>query len=319
MQKTRIAMIGAGGMANSVHYPSLAEMDDVEFAGICDLNEERLTQTADKYEIEKRFADYKRMVEETAPDAVYVIMPPHHLFDVVVWCLEQEQNVFIEKPPAVNTYQTNSMATLAEKQGVKTMVAFNRRFIPVLVKAKKIVEERGEITQCIATFYKNHLSGGPYYGGAIDILSCDAVHAVDTLRWMGGDVEDVASVIGSYHLPFDCAFNAVMRFESGATGVLLTNWSVGTRVHTFELHSKGISAYVDGNTEARIYADSAEEPTVLSNTEVAGSEESHHYYGFFGENRHFIDCLRNDEMPMPSFSDAVKTMELVDRIYASEL
>ena len=45
--KIRIAMVGAGGMANGVHYPSLASFDDVEIAAICDLNKERLNTTAD--------------------------------------------------------------------------------------------------------------------------------------------------------------------------------------------------------------------------------------------------------------------------------
>ena len=31
-----IALIGAGGMANGVHYPSLAEFDDVNLVGLCD-------------------------------------------------------------------------------------------------------------------------------------------------------------------------------------------------------------------------------------------------------------------------------------------
>ena len=40
----RVAMIGAGGMANNVHYPSLASFPDVQFAGICDLDESRLAE-----------------------------------------------------------------------------------------------------------------------------------------------------------------------------------------------------------------------------------------------------------------------------------
>ena len=40
----RVAMIGAGGMANNVHYPSLASFPDVRFAGICDLDESRLAE-----------------------------------------------------------------------------------------------------------------------------------------------------------------------------------------------------------------------------------------------------------------------------------
>ena len=46
MGKVRVAMVGAGGMANGVHYPSLASFDDVEIAAICDLDEKRLNETA---------------------------------------------------------------------------------------------------------------------------------------------------------------------------------------------------------------------------------------------------------------------------------
>jgi virulence factor len=80
--KVRVAMVGAGRMANRVHYPSLASFDDVEIAAICDLNLDRLKATADTYNIEKRYADYRKMVEETAPDAVYVIGQPHLMYDV---------------------------------------------------------------------------------------------------------------------------------------------------------------------------------------------------------------------------------------------
>ena len=60
--KIRIAMIGAGGMANGVHYPSLDSFDDVEIMAVCDLNQERLYATADKYEIEKRYENYVQMI-----------------------------------------------------------------------------------------------------------------------------------------------------------------------------------------------------------------------------------------------------------------
>ena len=72
--KVRVAMIGAGAMANAVHYPSLASFEDVEFAAICDLDAERLRQTADKYGIDRRYTDYRKMVEEVAPHAVYAIL-----------------------------------------------------------------------------------------------------------------------------------------------------------------------------------------------------------------------------------------------------
>ena len=94
----RIAMIGAGGMANSVHYPSLASFDDVEIAAICDLDEERLTKTADQYGVEARYDDYQQMVADIAPDGVYVIGQPHIMYDIWIWCLQQGLNLYIESP-----------------------------------------------------------------------------------------------------------------------------------------------------------------------------------------------------------------------------
>ena len=40
-----------------------------------------------------------------------------------------------------------------------------------------MVQEKGQITQCIATFYKNALGRGMYFQGAIDILFETTSHA----------------------------------------------------------------------------------------------------------------------------------------------
>src|ERR1043166_1447685 len=93
----RVAVIGAGSMANQVHYPSLASFPDVQVAAACDLDAERLRATAERWSIPNTYADYRRMVKEQAPDAVYAIGQPNHLYDVWTWCLGQGLNLYIEK------------------------------------------------------------------------------------------------------------------------------------------------------------------------------------------------------------------------------
>ncbi|HUT76004.1 MAG TPA: Gfo/Idh/MocA family oxidoreductase [Armatimonadota bacterium] len=319
MEKVRLALIGAGAMAQSVHYPSLAEMEDVELAGLCDLDRARLQDTGDRFGIEVRSQDYRTLIEQTAPDAVYILMPPHQLFDLAIHCLERKLNVFIEKPPGVTSVQARGLARAAERSGSLTMVAFNRRFIPAARAAKERVQQRGPITQCVATFYKNQLGGAPYYGGAIDVLTCDAIHAVDALRWMGGEVVCAASDIRALESDFDNSFNALLSFESGAAGALLTNWAVGKRVHTLEMHATGISAFVDTDERAVIYQDNEAVGEEIWSRDLAGSDEPHKRLGFFAENRHFIDCIRQGRLPETHFGDAVRTMELVDLIYAARM
>jgi predicted dehydrogenase len=258
------------------------------------------------------------MLEQTAPEAVYVLMPPHHLFDIVIHCLTQKRHVFIEKPPGVTTYQTRAMALTAEKNGCLTMTGFNRRHIPAMTKAYDMVRERGAMHQCVSTFYKNHLGGGMYYNGSIDILYCDAIHAVDTLRWMGGgEVVKVSSSVRRLYKEFETSWLALVEFDSGCVGVLLTNWVTGKRVHTFEMHGKGISAFVNPDPDGQtfIYADGKNEPVHSYTTiEIAGSNASNKSYGFFQESRHFVDCLHSGQPPLTNFADGVKTMELADMI-----
>ena len=329
--RIRVAMIGAGDMANRVHYPSLKEMPDVEMVAACDLDAQCLHTTADKYQIEMRYTDYKRMLEEVAPDAVYIILPPLVLFPVVMHAANAGFHTFIEKPPALTRFQARSMALVAERKNLLTMVGFNRRFIPVLAAAKAKVEERGPIVHTIATFYKNSVGHGPSQGGGIDLLTYDGIHAVDTLRGIGGEVEEVVSDVRCLFADYENSFCAMMRFENGGLGILTTSWAFGTRVHTFEMHGKGISAFVDGNSEARIYADQDKvysasgsggiaqtKAFVIGADEAAGSSEFFKSYGYFAENQHFIQCLKEGKQPQTNFADALKTMELCDRIYHSQ-
>ncbi len=319
MKKVNIALIGAGGMANSVHYPSLVECSDVNLVGLCDLEEGKLQTTAERFEIENTFSDYKQMLEKTNPDAVYILMPPQHLFPLVIHCLSQKFHVFIEKPPGITLHQTKEMALAAEKHACKTMVGFNRRFIPLMQKVKSLVEENGPIIQCMSTFHKNS-PNALYYDGVIDVLTCDAIHAVDALRWLGGgDVKSVASDINSFNSERENSFNALVRFTSGASGILSTNWSVGGRMHIFEMHARGISAYINPDAGGSAIIHTSEGKTEIRTEEAANSNETHISYGFYGESRHFVDCIQQDQQPLTCFADAVKTMELVRLIYQNRI
>ena len=335
MDRIRIGFIGAGRLANRVHYPSLASFNDVEICAICDLDEDRLNETANKYGVSQRFRDYRAMIERVPLDAVYVIMAPipfgsyanaEPLYKIVVECLKRGLHVFIEKPPGVSLEETRKMAEAAKKYGCKTMVGFNRRFIPVLREAKRIVEKRGPITHCVATFHKNMI-GKPEPWGCVSHLVADVIHAVDTLRFMGGEPENIVSHVASFYADYSNSFNALIKFKNGCIGHLCSNYSSGGRVHYFEMHSKGIYAFVNlpfepEKQEALILGNKEPygEAEILKNLDlVGGCKDFYVTYGFLQENRHFIDCIKKDEIPETNFEDALKTMELIKRIRSSTM
>lgn len=320
MDRVRVGMIGAGRMANAVHYPSLAEIGEAGIAAVCDLDVQRLKETSDRYGVGERFTDYTLMLDKVDLDAVYVIMAPHLLIELVLHCLGRGKHVFIEKPPGISLEQTRRMAEEARRNKCVAMVGFNRRYIPVAREGKGIVEERGPIIQCTATFHKNML-GRSLDWGLVDYLTSDIIHALDALRWMGGEVKGVSSVVARFYSDHVNSFNALLEFERGGVGFLNSNYAVGGRFHALEMHAEGVSAYVSlplevSRQEALIQRDGEpyEKAEVVRNTSLVGSEELHRCYGYLQENRHFIDCVREGRQPETSFEDAVKTMELVERI-----
>lgn len=313
----RVAMIGAGGMANAVHYPSLASFPDVQIAAICDLDPERLRRTADRYGVESRHVDYRSMVESMAPDAVYAIGQPHLMYDIWAWCLRHGLNLYIEKPLGITIHQARALAHLAEKHGCITQVSFQRRTCPMVVTLREECLKRGPIVHAVCTFYK--CDGSPCLE-ARDHMMDDGVHAIDTLRWMcGGEVAGVESVTRRVGVPDVNFVAALLRFDNGATGVMLNSWTSGRRVFRVEMHSQGVCVEAEHEGKGALYADGDTAGVWYDTREVAGSNENYVFGGFQAKNREFIDAVRAGRQPGSHFADAVKTMEVAERILALDL
>lgn len=311
---TRVAMIGAGSMANRVHYPSLASFDDVIFAGICDLDPQRLQTTADTYGIEARFTDYRRMIETVAPDAVYAIGPPHLMFDIWVWVLQQGLPLCIEKPLGLTLHQARILAYLADQHGCITQVSFQRRACPMVVQLREACLARGPIYHATCEFYK--AAPEPFLQ-ARDHMMDDGVHAIDTLRWMcGGEVVDVQSVTSARGTPDLNYFTALLHFDNGAVGVLMNNWTSGRRIFRVGMHAPGVCAEAEYEGQGRLFADGDITGQRYEARDAAGSDAFYIYGGFQAKNRQFIDAVQQRTQPESCFADALKTMEVAETILA---
>ena len=314
---TRIAMIGAGGMANTVHYPSLNSFADVEIGAICDLDTGRLNATADRYEVEARYTDYRKMIEDIAPDGVYAIGPPHVMYDVWHWCLSEGQNLFVEKPLGITLHQARILAYLADKYGCITQVGFQRRSAPLLTMLREECLKRGPVVHAVCSFYKRSIEP---YTNARDHMMDDGVHAIDTLRWMcGGEVVEIQSVARSIMVPDINYITAVLYFDNGATGVMMNTWVSGRRIFRVEMHAQNICAEANPETQGVLYANGDTTGVTYDTQQVAGSDQLFVYGGFQSKNREFIDALNGGKQPSSHFGDAFKTMQVAETILAQAL
>lgn len=320
--KVRVAMVGAGVMANAVHYPSLASFEDVEIAAICERDAVRLQTTADRYGVASRYLinsqeDHARMLAEVKPDAVYIIGQPNLMYPLWTWYLERGINLYIEKPMGLSLHQARALAYLAARHGCITQVSFQRRSCPLAVRLHQECLLRGPITHAVCEFYKH--SPQPFLD-ARDHMMDDGVHAIDTLRWLcGGEVVEVQAVTRRVGVPDLNFFTALLRFDNGATGVMLNSWTSGRRVFRVQIHGMGVCAEAEHEDKGALYAEGDTQGVWYDTHEVAGSPELFVYGGFQAKNREFINSVKTGRQPSSCFADALKTMEVAEKILAQGL
>lgn len=336
--EVKVAVVGAGGIARSVHLPSLSEMPDVKIVAICDLIPERAREQAEKWGIPKTYTLMREMFANEDIDAVYCLVEPGSMFHVASLSIEHGYHTMMEKPPGITSYQADSLARKADSMGKHVMVAFNRRFIPVVRKTKELVKKATEkVTQVEGCFFK--FGDAAFDKGSLCSFVSDTIHSVDLMRYLsdGNEAKKAAMVVNRYDSPVDNAWNGICVFDNDVTGIIKANYRVGGRVHQFQMHGVGVSAFIDLGMGAQVDVKSRilthtgaisyslastgaakEDSIVLDGRELAGSNEFYKYYGYYYEDRHFIDCVKSGETPETCIQDARLSMHLVEKFLASQ-
>jgi predicted dehydrogenase len=60
-KSVRLGLIGCGNVAEIWHLPALQSLQDAEVIAVADTNPDRLKRVADKFHIEKRYADFRAL------------------------------------------------------------------------------------------------------------------------------------------------------------------------------------------------------------------------------------------------------------------
>ena len=307
MSNLKVAIIGAGGHAQG-HFAMIKNEPEMDLVAVADIDESRLAHTSDEHGVTALFTDYREMLEKTDLDVGYVETFPGPLTDIVVDCLEAGLHTSVEKPPGVPSDDTRRMLEAERKSSAKAIVSLNRRYFPTVLAIKNLLNERGGPVHVAATYNKPQASERIREVG--HFISLDAIHHVDLLRWLAGDVAEVyAEAWSAPTHPSEMRHNAVLKFTSGCGGVMMSHYAVGYRIQRFEAHAEDFSAYVDmtRGQNAEIYIEGEPFPQDGLDLDAVGGPD-------FNETRHFVECIRNDTTPWSTLEDAVKTMRLCEAI-----
>ena len=199
----------------------------IEVAAICDIDAERLKIEGDANGIpeEKRYTDWRDLLAIEEMNAVLIITPDQTHREMSEAFLAAGKHVMCEKPLALTREDLSAIVNAAEKADTKFMVGQICRFTPAFRKAKELVDAGtiGELYYMESEYAHDYAKilhnwrADPLRHGVIG----GGCHAVDLLRWFGGDVQEVFAY-GTHTLlpqaPYDDATIAVMKWSERLMG-----------------------------------------------------------------------------------------------------
>ena len=184
-----IGCIGAGNFAKRILFPSLKQTQS-RFKMVADLDSVSCTHLAKKYKFEYSSTDYKRILEDSDINTVFITTRHDSHARLVAESIEAGKNVFVEKPLAL-TYNEleNIQSSIIQHPSSILMVGFNRRFAQHIVKMKALLDARKHPKSFIFTINAgaisaDHWTQDPEVGGGRIIG--EACHFIDLMRFLSG-------------------------------------------------------------------------------------------------------------------------------------
>lgn len=130
----KIAVFGAGHLGK-FHLNNWKEIEGVQITGFYDPDDENAKLVSETYGL-KRFTNIDSLLDSC--DAVDIIAPTIHHFNLCEKALRKGKHVFVEKPLANTMDEARSLVKLAKESNVKFQVGHVERFNPAFLALKNI-------------------------------------------------------------------------------------------------------------------------------------------------------------------------------------
>lgn len=320
-KKLRVANIG---MKFGMSHVEGAMSCGAEIAAICDSNEENLRFAGERYSIpeEKRFTDYKDILNNEDIDIVTVAVPDQQHVKISCDFLRAGKHVLCEKPLALTREDLEEMVKVADESDAKFMVGQICRFTPAFEKAKELIESGiiGELYFVESEYAHDYMKlcddwrADPNRHGVIG----GGCHAVDLLRWLAGDPKEVFAYGTHKLLPmvdYDDATIAVMKFDDNLAGKVFvsTGCKRNYTMRTVIYGTKG--TIICDNTSPTMTLFTTDEEGVTKEPQSIEVEVNNHNAA--REFEVFADAILNDKAVITDAREGARTVEVCRSIVES--
>jgi len=329
----RFAIVGCGKIAqrHAEHINVKAAL-----AAVCDLDKVKADALAKKYQAEAYYS-----VDDLFTNLnfdVAVICTPNGLHaEQSVYALQKGMHVICEKPMAIKSEDCRRMVNAAQKSNRELFIVKQNRYNPPVVELKKVIDEGrlGRVfsvqLNCFwhrdADYYKEESWRGTRSldGG---VLYTQFSHFIDLMLWLiNDDVADVHSLMKNY------LHQSITEIEdTGVVSLQFSNGAIGSVHFTTNSYRKNMegsitifgekgTVKIGGEYLNQLVYQQIEDYTIQDDVtsippnrygSYSGSMSNH---GLFYDN--VIDVLENYAQKTTDMFEAMKTVELIEKIYNS--
>ena len=238
----RLGLIGCGGIVRLSHAPGYQAIPElVRVTALADPVSDNLQRLGETLAVppERRYADYREMLERAELDAV-TIATPHHMHAAQAQAVAAAGVAVVsEKPMAISVEQAEEVLAAVERHGVPYAVVHNFLFTPGMERARALLADGAVGTPFFGraksllnksddqadpdTVWRASRAAG---GGAINDTAYHEIYLLETL--VGSPVRYVEARVATQHFAFDVDDLALLLLEhaNGALSTVATSWCV---------------------------------------------------------------------------------------------
>lgn len=343
MGKLKVGVIGAGSISQ-YHMEGYVSNSEVELVAICDLNEQRAREKADKYGASLVYTDYKELLANPDIDAVSICTWNNTHAMISIDAIQAGKHVLCEKPLCRSVEEALAVQEAVRNSDRILQIGYVRRHGMNAHVLRKFVEagDLGEIYYAKASCLRRLGNPGGWFsdiersggGPLIDI----GVHVIDLCWYMMGKPK-VKSVTGNaynklgnrknienysfyqaadYNAELNTVedmANALIRFENGAS--LLVDVSFSLHAKEDELSMKIYGDKGGAEIEPQLTVVGEKHNTILNMTPQIDHLSFEFEKGFKTEVAHFIECCQQGKESICPVEDGVEMMKMLCGIYES--
>ncbi|MBQ9874291.1 MAG: Gfo/Idh/MocA family oxidoreductase [Thermoguttaceae bacterium] len=256
MKVNKFGIIGCG-MISRFHARAIREIG-AELVACYDQIPAAASKVASEFGC-KAYEDFEAFLADPEIQIVTIGTPSGAHLEPAVAAARAGKHVIVEKPLEVDVERCDRIIDACDKAGVTLSTVFPSRFHQSSQQMKKAIEAgrfgKKTLGDAIVKWYRTqeYYDGGAWRGtwkldggGA---LMNQAIHSVDLLLWLMGDVEEVVALTGLVahkNIEVEDVCVASLRFKSGALGLLeATTAAYPGYLKRIEIHGDKGSAVIE--------------------------------------------------------------------------